>query len=77
MEVPEGAEPWAFHYIDTNDPVVQSILASLKDSVDARIKAGYEEISDHVSYKGKSRWEVIKAEVVRINDPVGRGILGV
>jgi hypothetical protein len=64
-------------FIDTAAPVVQVMLAALKGSPSAQAVAGYSEVSNHPRYEGKTRWEVLVAEVVRLNDATARGILGV
>jgi hypothetical protein len=64
-------------FIDTADPVVQAMLTAFKGNSAAQTTAGYLETSNHPSYKGKTRWQVILSEVVRLNDATARGILGV
>jgi hypothetical protein len=63
--------------IDTSDPAVQAMLTAAKVSAAAQTTAGYSVMSNHPSYPGKTRWQVILAEVVRLNDAAARGILGV
>jgi hypothetical protein len=65
------------HYVDTTDPNVQAMLTTVKVSAAAQTTAGYGVMSNHPGYPGKTRWQVVLSEVVRLNDATARGILGV
>jgi hypothetical protein len=67
----------ATHFIETLDPAAQAMLAAVKVSAATQTTAGYSVMSNHPTYPGKTRWQVILAEVVRLNDAAARGILGV
>jgi hypothetical protein len=67
----------ASHLIETSDPAVQAMLTAVKVSAATQTAAGYSIMSNHPTYPGKTRWQVILAEVVRLNDVAARGILGV
>lgn len=67
----------ATHQIDTADPQVQNMLAALKGSPAAIAKAGFGDVTKLPPYPGKTRWEVIEAEVVALDDKPARAILGV
>lgn len=65
------------HFIDTSSAAVQAMLTSNVSTVANQVSSGYSVMSKHPTYPGKTRWQVILAEVVRLNDTTARTILGV
>lgn len=65
------------HKLDTADPQVQTMLAALKGNPAAIAKAGFGDATKLPPYPGKTRWEVIEAEVIALDDKPARAILGV
>lgn len=63
--------------VDTSDPAAQKTLQGLVDKTLDLNASGWGEISKHPGYEGKTRLDVLQAEVVRLNDAEGRKILGV
>lgn len=66
-----------FHRIDTSDPNVQAMFTALKGDPVAIAKAGYGDVTKLPAYQGKTRWEVILEEVIRLDDKTARPLLGV
>jgi hypothetical protein len=56
----------ATHWVDSADPVVQQVFAGLDAGTIDMAASGWGEISSHPGYPGKTRYEVVKAEMARL-----------
>lgn len=64
------------HVIHTEDAVTMALLVPIVKGVRAAAGTGWELPSNHPSYLGKTRLEVLKAEVIRLNDAAARATFG-
>jgi hypothetical protein len=55
----------ATHFVDTDDPLVEQTLAGLDAGTIDMTASGWGVISRHPDYSGKTRYEVVKAEMAR------------
>ena len=77
VDLDEHGNVAARHVLDTADAASIALLTNLKASAVLQGQHAYSVVSKHPNYPGKTRWQVLLAEVVRLNDLSGRTALGV
>ena len=63
--------------VDTSDVNSLDMLVDLQKGRKNQTQAGWDVMSKHPQYPGKTRFEVMLAEIVRLDDKEARGALGV
>ena len=64
-------------FILTEDPVALATLVELKNGNLDMTQSGWDVISGHPDYKGRTRYQVAIAEIVRKDDKGARSALGI
>lgn len=75
-EISDQGKKVGEHVVHTEDPIALNLVKTLAVSAAAASDPYWSAPSNHPAYPGMTRLQVLKAEIVRLNDTAARTALG-